>query len=165
LLAAHRPKRNNTISLKPRTPPSPLGVPIDFACSRSSTGSPESSAACGRCKSTVPTGRSAIALHHPAHDHSTTSTVRTTPRTRRGRCRSSYALSNVRAVGTASFTASSQSIAHRIAQAIDGILNLAHSLVGFAVVLQLGVADSLANGLFRGAFDFLDRTGDSVLCR
>jgi hypothetical protein len=32
-------------------------------------------------------------------------------------------------VGTASFTASSKSIAHRIAQAIDGILNLADSLV------------------------------------
>src|SRR4029077_3848200 len=70
LLAAHRPNSNNSISLMARTPPSPLGVPIDFACSRSSTGSPESSAACGRCKSTVPTGRSAIALHHPAHDHS-----------------------------------------------------------------------------------------------
>jgi hypothetical protein len=36
-------------------------------------------------------------------------------------------------------------------------------LVGLTVALQIGVADSLAKGLFLAAFDFLDRTGDSVL--
>src|SRR5271166_6714721 len=54
-------------------------------------------------------------------------------------------------------------VAHRLVQAADGILNLADGLVGLAVTLQLGVADSLANSHFRGAFDFLNRTGDSVL--
>src|SRR5208283_6044676 len=54
-------------------------------------------------------------------------------------------------------------VAYRVAQPADGVLDLADGLVGLAVALQLGVADGLANGLFRGAFDFLDRTGDSVL--
>src|SRR5271157_1585111 len=54
-------------------------------------------------------------------------------------------------------------VSHRVVQAADSVLNLADGLVGLAVALQLGVADSLADGLFRGAFDFLDRTGDSVL--
>src|SRR5690349_6841092 len=55
------------------------------------------------------------------------------------------------------------SVTHRVVQAADSVLNLADGLVGLAVALQLGVADSLADGLLRGAFDFLDRPGDSVL--
>src|SRR5579872_7073881 len=54
-------------------------------------------------------------------------------------------------------------VAHRVVQAADGVLNPTDGLVGPAVVLQLGVSDSFADGLFGGAFDLLDRTGDSVL--
>ena len=43
-----------------------------------------------------------------------------------------------------------------------GCAKVKHGLVGLAVVLQVGVADSLADGLFGGAFDLLDRTGNSV---
>ncbi len=38
----------------------------------------------------------------------------------------------------------------RVVQAASSILSLAHSLVGLTVALQLGVADSLAKGLFLG---------------
>src|ERR1700727_1345852 len=54
-------------------------------------------------------------------------------------------------------------VAHRDVQAASIILTLADDLVGLAVTLQTGVAESVASGLFRGAFHFLDRTGDSVL--
>src|SRR5271165_614651 len=54
-------------------------------------------------------------------------------------------------------------VAYRVVQPADGVLNLADGLVGLAVALQLGVPNGLANSLLRGAFDFLDRTGDSVL--
>src|SRR5208282_1221390 len=54
-------------------------------------------------------------------------------------------------------------VAHRGVQAAAIVLNLAAGLVGLAVALQLGVSYSQANGHFRGAFDFLVRTGDSFL--
>src|SRR5208337_927980 len=54
-------------------------------------------------------------------------------------------------------------VSHRVVQAADSVLNLADGPVGLAVALQLGVADRLSDGLFRGAFDFPRRTGDSVL--
>src|SRR5271170_7290796 len=54
-------------------------------------------------------------------------------------------------------------VAHRVVQAATIILNLADGIVGLAVTLQLGVAHNPPNGVFRGAFDFLNRTGGSIL--
>src|ERR1051325_204472 len=51
----------------------------------------------------------------------------------------------------------------RVLQAADGVLNLAGYLFGLAVRLQLGVADRLAGDLLDRAFEFLRRSGDSVL--
>src|SRR5271170_7694121 len=54
-------------------------------------------------------------------------------------------------------------VAHRGVQAAAIVLNLAAGLVGLAVATQRGVAHSPPNGVFRGAFDFLNRTGGSIL--
>ena len=45
---------------------------------------------------------------------------------------------------------------HCVVQTAADVLNLADGLVGLGFVLQLGVADSLEDGLFASAFDFLD---------
>src|SRR5271168_3939180 len=54
-------------------------------------------------------------------------------------------------------------VAHRGVQAAAIVLNLAAGLVGLAVATQRGVAHSPPNSVFRGAFDFLNRTSHSVL--
>src|SRR5271167_1507863 len=56
-----------------------------------------------------------------------------------------------------------QGVSHRVVDAANGVLDFALGLVGFAVALQFCVAKRLADRCFRSAFDFLDRTGDSVL--
>ena len=51
----------------------------------------------------------------------------------------------------------------RVLDAADGVLNLAFYLVGLALRFQLGVTDGLADRLLDCAFDFLRRSGDSIL--